>query len=106
MVTKVNTLLPHPSDCTCERCTEKLALIIWTNRLFRSLTVQAVRARVALLEQLPIHPEEMAIPRRQTLLLLEELEGLPGQSQKSPQAAGFSPPQGPDLLAHGEWTIP
>ena len=55
MVTK----LEHSPECVCERCTEKLALIVWTNRLFQSLTVQAVRERVRLLEARPIAPEDL-----------------------------------------------
>lgn len=77
MVTKTET--GHSPGCTCERCTEKLALIVWTTRLFRSLTVQAVRARVAALERLPV--------------AVEELEHLTDQAQDCPKAAGLSPPQ-------------
>ena len=48
----------HNQECTCEKCYEKLALLVWTNRFFRSLTVEGVRRRVMLLESLGTALEE------------------------------------------------
>ena len=46
----MNAALKHAEECSCERCYERLGLIVWTTRLFWSLPLDELRARVRMLE--------------------------------------------------------
>ena len=58
----MDAALKHAEQCSCERCYEKLALIVWTTRLFRSLPIDEVRARVRMLEDTTVPVDEWALP--------------------------------------------